>query len=69
MAAVALFKDDFVVEFGGKASEVLPKTLQVTNGIYGLELFAVGAAVRALGDQLRRKELVLSSDNDAAAAA
>ena len=45
MAAVALFKNEFVVELGGTAHEALLEALQVTNEIYGSESSATVAAV------------------------
>ena len=69
MAAFALFENDFAVELKGTASEVLLRSLESTNEIYGLELFAMVSAVRALGEQLRGKRTILFLDNNAAAGA
>ena len=59
MAAVASFRDDFVIELQGRASGAFSKAVQVANGICGLGLFAMVAAIRALGDQLRGKKMGL----------
>ena len=55
MAAVALLRNEFVVELRGPAYEVLLKALQVTNEIYGSESSATVAAIRALGDELKAR--------------
>ena len=69
MAAVALLRNEFVVELRGPAYEVLLKALQVTNEIYGSETSATVAAIRALGDELRGRASIVLSDNNAAAGA
>ena len=69
MAAVALFKHNFVVELRGTAKEALSKAPQATNEIYGIELSATVAAARSLGDQPRGKKLILFPDTISAAGA
>lgn len=62
IAAVALLRNEFVVELRGPAYEVLLKALQVTNEIYGSESSATVAAIRALGDELRGMASIVLSD-------
>ena len=71
LAAVALFSGDrqVTVLLTGAADKKLLRSLEATNEIYGLEMFAMVSAIVTLGDQLRGKRILLFLDNNAAAGA
>ena len=71
MAAVALFSGakEVTVLLTGAADKKLSRSLETTNEIYGLEMFAMVSAVITLGDQLRGKRIMLFLDNNAASGA
>ena len=71
MAAVALFSGtkEVTVLMTGVADKKLLRSLETTNEIFGLEMFAMVSAVITLGDQLRGKRIMLFMDNNAASGA
>ena len=72
MAAVALLPGrgaEFTVLLKGAAGKVKTDSLVETNEIFGLETFAMVAAVAAWGEQPRGEEMIRFVDNDAAAGA
>ena len=71
LAAVALFSgnEEVTVLLTGTADKKLLKSLETTNEIYGLEMFAMVSAVITLGEQLRGKRIMLFLDNNAASGA
>ena len=71
MAAVALFSGakEVTVLLTGAADKKLLRSLETTNEIFGLEMFAMVSAVITLGDQLRGKRIMLFLDNNAASGA
>ena len=72
LAAIAFFanpSDKFAVLLKGGAKAELLNSLRDTNAIFGVEMFAMVAAVMALRGQQRGKRMVLCLDNSAAAGA
>ena len=72
MAAVALLprqEIEFSVLFKGAAEKVLEDSLLETNEIFCLEMFAMVAAVVALGEQLRGKRMFPLVGSNAASGA
>ena len=71
MAAVAFFSGakEVAVLLTGAADAKLLRSLETTNEIYGLEMFAMVSAVITLGDQLRGKRIMLFLGNNAASGA
>ena len=71
MAAVALSSgsEEVIVLLKGTAEKQLLKSLETTNEIYGLEMFAMVSAVATLGEQPRGKRILLFLDNNAASGA
>ena len=70
MAAVALSsgpREDVTVLLKGSAEKDLAESLEITNEIYGLEIFATASAIATLGEQLRGKRAISFLDNNAAA--
>ena len=71
-AAVALFSrqvTEFTELHDGTAAPVLDDSLVETNGIFGLEMFPMVAAVVALSAQPRGRRMILFVDNSVAAGA
>ena len=64
---MALFGRDFSLLLAGKANESLIRCLTQANGICGMELFAMDAAVVSFADKLGDKRVISCPDNDAAA--
>ena len=62
-------RNEFPVLFRVEAGAALERRQRQTNGIDGLELFAVAVAVAPLGEELRGKRATFSLKNSASAGA
>ena len=60
---------EFTVLLKGAAGKVSTDSPVETNGTFGLETFAMVAAVAAWGEQSRGEEMIRFADNDSAAGA
>ena len=71
MAAVALFSgaEEVTVLLTGAADKKLLRSLETTNEIYGIGMFAMASAAITSSDQLRGKSIMLFLDNNAASGA